>query len=655
MHIQPWDAPDDPDPRPTPDDSAGSIPNKQPPDVSPDDISSGISSGISSDDSLSDDEKMAHLPVQLRNWRVLEDVSARQTPPVEIEVEIEGEATVLEERPDDRLDARLEDRSSDAARPYAGEIREQLDGVVIALLAQRRLEVTPGEAAALEVTLVNNGAWSALFEVTVEGWIDERWCDDLPVRAQLQPGEHYPLTITLTPPREPSCQAGEHPLAVVVRSPRYAGHVTRLAATVVVRPFVAFTFGPLRPRRLSTSWFQRSATLLAPLTNQGNVPATFQLHALDRRGQCDYRFLAGANAEGMDSAKLVVPPGQTVQAALEVQPVAQPWVRLFPQVTPFRVTARPVDGAVDDADQRQSLDAEVSCAPLVGPWGLAALGLLALVALVGSGLAGLTLLLALRTPQPPATSAPVAGAASAPVLALVLKIDEPVPTGLNPSGLNPAQMQSGAPLVQPGDVTAPGSAPGDGPATVDGAPVVRAEQVTAPGESLPPAAQTPLAPLPAAPQTQPAAPVAPGARANMTYAQMFQEIALRYDLNWRLLAAQAYVESGFDSVALSDSGDMGLMQIQPATWREWAPTVDAADPFDSYSNVLVAAVYLDYLRTLLTETGHPEQEWALVAYNWGPDSVLDHLATGETWESLTAERRQYALDILRIAESIPAQ
>jgi hypothetical protein len=524
--------------------------------------------------------------------------------------------------------------------------------------------VTPGEAAALEVTLVNNGAWSALFEVTVEGWIDERWCDDLPVRAQLQPGEHYSLTITLTPPREPSCQAGEHPLAVVARSPRYAGHVTRLAATVEVRPFVAFVFGPPRPRRLSTSWFQRSATLLAPLTNQGNVPATFHLHALDRRGQCDYRFLAGASAEGTDSAELVVAPGQTVQTALEVQPVAQPWVRLFPSVTPFRVTARLADGAVgdamgdavNDAGQRRSLDAEVISAPLVGPWGLAALGLLAVVVLVGSGLAGLTLLLALRTPpQPPTATAPVAGAASAPVLALVLKINEPVPTGLNPSGMNSAQMQPGAPLVQPGDVTAPGSAQGNAPATSGGAPVVRAEQVTAPGEPLPPAAQTPLGVASAALQPQPTTPVASDARANMTYAQMFQEIGLRYDLSWRLLAAQAYVESSFDSVALSDSGDMGLMQLQPATWREWAPTVDVADPFDSYHNVLVAAVYLDYLRTLLTETGHPEQEWVLVAYNWGPDSVLDHLAAGGTWESLAAERRQYALDILRIAESIATQ
>ena len=98
---------------------------------------------------------------------------------------------------------------------------------------------------------------------------------------------------------------------------------------------------------------------------------------------------------------------------------------------------------------------------------------------------------------------------------------------------------------------------------------------------------------------------APATPAPMTYATMFHEIAGRYDLNWQVLAAQAYVESGFDSVALGAQGDLGLMQVHPATWHEWAPKVAASDPFDSYSNVLVAAAYLDYLRTTLSNAVTP--------------------------------------------------
>jgi soluble lytic murein transglycosylase-like protein len=150
-----------------------------------------------------------------------------------------------------------------------------------------------------------------------------------------------------------------------------------------------------------------------------------------------------------------------------------------------------------------------------------------------------------------------------------------------------------------------------------------------------------------------AAPVVAGAGANQTYGQMFQEVGSRFDLDWRMLAAQAYVESGFDSLALSDSGAMGLMQVLPSTWREWAPAVEVSDPFDAHSSVLVAAAYLDYLRRQLADQGRPETEWMLIAYNWGPDQLNDFLTAGGQWDSLPQVRRQYATEILRIAKSIP--
>jgi soluble lytic murein transglycosylase-like protein len=95
------------------------------------------------------------------------------------------------------------------------------------------------------------------------------------------------------------------------------------------------------------------------------------------------------------------------------------------------------------------------------------------------------------------------------------------------------------------------------------------------------------------------------------------------------------------------------MQIMPSTWREWSPVVDVQDPFDAYSNVMVAAVYLDHLRSRLSERGHSQTEWMLVAYNWGIDKLTEHLDAGLDWDALPAESRQYALDILRMAETIP--
>jgi membrane-bound lytic murein transglycosylase F len=150
-----------------------------------------------------------------------------------------------------------------------------------------------------------------------------------------------------------------------------------------------------------------------------------------------------------------------------------------------------------------------------------------------------------------------------------------------------------------------------------------------------------------------AAAPAQAAVGQMTYEQMFRTVAAYYDLDWRILAAQAYVESGFNPVALGSSGDLGLMQILPSTWQEWASQVDAVDPFDSYSNVLVAAVYLDYLRSTLTSRGYSEIQWSLVAYNWGLSQVNEFLDNGSTWDDLDEVRKNYARDILRIAESLP--
>jgi soluble lytic murein transglycosylase-like protein len=278
---------------------------------------------------------------------------------------------------------------------------------------------------------------------------------------------------------------------------------------------------------------------------------------------------------------------------------------------------------------------------------MAIAGVLGIIAIFGAGLAGLALLVALRTTGPANAAPPVATpvpAPAAPVVAFVIQMDQPMPTRAanvpNTDGAVQVLPQN------PADVTPE-------------IPVVSADQVTAPGQPTP-MGQKPLRPLmvttPSAqastPQANSAAPK-PANKGNMTYGQMFKEVASHYDLDWRLLAAQAYLESGFDSMAVSDKGYLGLMQIHPNTWGEWAPKVNVSDPYDAYSNVLVGAAYLNYLRTLLSARGLPQQQWMLVAYNWGPEKLFAHLDSGGKWDTLDAEVRQYADDVLRIAATIP--
>ncbi|MDE5750358.1 MAG: lytic transglycosylase F [Duncaniella sp.] len=53
---------------------------------------------------------------------------------------------------------------------------------------------------------------------------------------------------------------------------------------------------------------------------------------------------------------------------------------------------------------------------------------------------------------------------------------------------------------------------------------------------------------------------------------IFQQYAADYDWDWRLLASQAFVESRFDSTAVSWAGARGLMQIMPRTAKGYGQT-----------------------------------------------------------------------------------
>jgi len=296
--------------------------------------------------------------------------------------------------------------------------------------------------------------------------------------------------------------------------------------------------------------------------------------------------------------------------------------------------------------------AEVLRTPLLGPWQLVTLGSFFVIAVLGASLLGLTGLVVwhstrtqVRANEALSSQAP----AVLPMIALVVNAPASEPLGINAGVLPVEKVLQSANGTEALAVSASPQAPA--------VPMVSADQVTGPGTPAPPEKRkAPVAGSSTAAQpvqVQPAQGQA--ASRKMTYQQMFQAIGRRYDLNWRMLAAQAYIESSFDANALGQKGALGLMQIMPNTWREWSKVVKSPDPFDSYSNVLVAAVYLDYLRTTLGKHDHAQVEWMLVAYNWGIEKVLHHLDSGLGWDDLPKESRQYAEDILRVAETIPAR
>jgi hypothetical protein len=142
-------------------------------------------------------------------------------------------------------------------------------------------------------------------------------------------------------------------------------------------------------------------------------------------------------------------------------------------------------------------------------------------------------------------------------------------------------------------------------------------------------------------------PVAPELTVGQRYEAIFQEIAPQYGLEWQLLAEVAYQESRMNPWALGRDYDMGLMQIIPTTWNEWAPKVGVTDPYDPYSNVLVGAAYLAYVRDFARAHGRHEVQWMLVGYNWGPHNLDQLFEKKGEWAEIPEKQRNYAIQILQ--------
>jgi membrane-bound lytic murein transglycosylase F len=141
----------------------------------------------------------------------------------------------------------------------------------------------------------------------------------------------------------------------------------------------------------------------------------------------------------------------------------------------------------------------------------------------------------------------------------------------------------------------------------------------------------------------------------MTYEEIFKAVAPQFGLDWRLLAAIAYQESRYNPFAVGRYGEYGLMQIMPATWDLMAPQVGASNPWDPYSNVLVSAAFLAFLRDSFSASGYPEYYWVLVGYNWGPGNVRQLWSNGQGWDHVPAVPRRYAEEVWTAASgTIPA-
>lgn len=110
------------------------------------------------------------------------------------------------------------------------------------------------------------------------------------------------------------------------------------------------------------------------------------------------------------------------------------------------------------------------------------------------------------------------------------------------------------------------------------------------------------------------------------YDSIFQHYAQQMGWDWRLLAAIAYSESGFNTNARSWMGACGLMQVMPRTARGFG--MDEADLADPDVSVHVASLLLRQVEGIMRNRASQDEriKFVLAAYNAGAGHVIDAIA-----------------------------
>ncbi len=105
------------------------------------------------------------------------------------------------------------------------------------------------------------------------------------------------------------------------------------------------------------------------------------------------------------------------------------------------------------------------------------------------------------------------------------------------------------------------------------------------------------------------------------YRPYFELFADFYDLSWSLLAAIAYVESGFHPRKKSPAGAIGLMQIKPSIGKMF----NIRHLTQPYNNIYAGAAYLAWLRdNYYSDPVYSIDDrinFTLAAYNAGPTRI----------------------------------
>ncbi len=252
---------------------------------------------------------------------------------------------------------------------------DQTDDLVITEVGQREWTVNVEEQVACPILLVNGGDIVAAFTVRVEG-LDPGWVTISPPQVNLYEGGRATINIFITAPRAPSSREGPHRFAIVVTSPNYPGHVSRVSATLILNPYYDFTVSELARRQQTVSWSRRYGLNEFSILNRGNSRAQFTIEGSDDERACLFEFgVPGQEAMQSGQVGLRLLPDESVTVPIRISPLNRYTFGVRSRTYPFKVTTN----VLATEQSARIIVGQLKSKPLMGPLHVILGGLLLLI------------------------------------------------------------------------------------------------------------------------------------------------------------------------------------------------------------------------------------------------------------------------------------
>ncbi|MDE5841081.1 MAG: transglycosylase SLT domain-containing protein [Muribaculaceae bacterium] len=135
---------------------------------------------------------------------------------------------------------------------------------------------------------------------------------------------------------------------------------------------------------------------------------------------------------------------------------------------------------------------------------------------------------------------------------------------------------------------------------------------------------------------------------------IFKSAAKKSGLDWRLIAAIAYVESHFDADVRSWAGALGIMQVMPrtATSHGYEPE-EMLNPYKCVDVAVQTLADLDAMFEKKIKDPVERENFILASYNSGPGHILDAIALADKY-GLNAQKWEDNVEQAAMMKSKPA-